>query len=397
MVRRRARGGKGSLCPPSRGTSRAHLPPGGCGRGPRPTSETPPSELRAWEGTDTVLWGVAHRTTPWALGHTTTDPQATPGRHLPGGPTARHSGDTLSTGRERTSEYAGDSKRQSPAVPPLPALRGGYTVDMRHRGECESQSACMAQRCYSQSACMAHRCGSQSASIAHRCESQSACMAHSNESQSACMTQRCYSQSACMALSSESQSACMAHRCASQSACMAFRCESQRACMAHRCESRSTYVCCRVLSRHLEVSPPSFLAYRMSERCTSTLGSLLACHAATLPRWGDPDLWRGAPLPHDGFPQQSRFFRPSCVVHRGELQSACMAHRFESQGSCMAHNGAQTRVTKRLHDAPMRVIERLHDTQMRVTGRPHGAQLQVTECLRGAQMGVTERLRSAQV
>ena len=142
--------------PDSPGTSRAHLPPGRCGRGPRPTSETPPSELRAWEGTDTgQLWGVAHRTTPWASGHTTTDPQETPGQHLPGGPTARHSGDILSTGRKHASEYTGEGNRQSPTVPPLPALCGGYAVNMRHRGECESQSTCMAWRCSSQSACMA--------------------------------------------------------------------------------------------------------------------------------------------------------------------------------------------------------------------------------------------------
>ena len=83
----------------SPGTSRAHLPPGGCGRGPRPMLETPPSELRAWEGTDTgQLWAVAHRTTSWASGHTTTDPQETPGR--PGSPKARHTRDTLSTGRQ---------------------------------------------------------------------------------------------------------------------------------------------------------------------------------------------------------------------------------------------------------------------------------------------------------
>ena len=43
---------------------------------------------------------MAHRTTPWASGRTTTDPQETPGRHLPGGPTTRHTGDTLSTGRK---------------------------------------------------------------------------------------------------------------------------------------------------------------------------------------------------------------------------------------------------------------------------------------------------------
>ena len=157
----------------SPGTSRAHLPPGGCGHGPRPTSETPPSELRAWEGTDAgQLWGAAHRTMPWPSGHTTTDPQETPGQHLPGGPAARHTGDTLSATRKHTSEYTGNGNLQSPAAPP-PALRGGYAVNMRHRGECESQSACMAQRCCSQSACMAHRCGSQSACIAHRCESQS--------------------------------------------------------------------------------------------------------------------------------------------------------------------------------------------------------------------------------
>ena len=59
----------------------------GCGRGPCPRSETPPCLLRAREGKRTGhLWGVAHRTMPWAHGNTTTDPQDTPGYILPGAP-----------------------------------------------------------------------------------------------------------------------------------------------------------------------------------------------------------------------------------------------------------------------------------------------------------------------
>ena len=43
-------------------------------------------ELRAGEGTIVgQMWGVAHRTTPWASRHTTTNPKQTPGRRLPGG------------------------------------------------------------------------------------------------------------------------------------------------------------------------------------------------------------------------------------------------------------------------------------------------------------------------
>ena len=59
-----------------------------------------------------------------------------------------------------TLEYTGGGKRQSAAVPSLPALHGGYAVNMQHRGECESQSACMVHTCGSQNACMAHKCKS---------------------------------------------------------------------------------------------------------------------------------------------------------------------------------------------------------------------------------------------
>ena len=72
--------------------------------------------------------------------HATTDPQETLGRHLPGAPTTCHTGDTLSTGRKHTSGCTGHSEHRSSSVPPIPALCGGYAVNERHRGGCESHT-----------------------------------------------------------------------------------------------------------------------------------------------------------------------------------------------------------------------------------------------------------------
>ena len=186
----------------SRQRSGVSLPKEGHGCGPRPMpGPLPPTRgPRPRGGPDTgQLWGVAHRNRPWAQGHTTTDPQDTPGRHLPGAPERKliqQRWDAASQYPDTSTQTSEDqpnndathirvyqSRQKTTPSSSLPALHGRYTVNMQHKGECESQSACMAQRCYSQSACMAHRCESQSACMVHRCESHSACMTHGCQSQ----------------------------------------------------------------------------------------------------------------------------------------------------------------------------------------------------------------------
>ena len=65
-------------------------------------------------------WGVAHRTTPWASGHTTTDREDTPGRHLPGGPTVRPDENKLSTSRTHRPTHTRRGETHHPTPPPLP-------------------------------------------------------------------------------------------------------------------------------------------------------------------------------------------------------------------------------------------------------------------------------------
>ena len=91
-----------------------------------------------------------------------------------------------------------------------------------------------------------------------------------------------------------------------------------------------------LLSRHLEVSTPSFLVYSRPRGAPRPLGAFRL--AMQQPSLAGALLICGGERPcHTGFIHQSRSSRPSCVVHRCELQSACVAHRFESQSACMAH------------------------------------------------------------
>ena len=64
-------------------------------RGPR--RKPLPAGSGHWRVSKTSqLWGVAHRTKPWAQGHTTTNPQDTPEYHQPGDPSVHVTHDHLS-------------------------------------------------------------------------------------------------------------------------------------------------------------------------------------------------------------------------------------------------------------------------------------------------------------
>ena len=176
------------------------------------------------------------------------------------------------TTTRHTSECTAASKRQSPALPSLPALHGGYAVNILHSRGDESESACMAPRCYSEAptwrtnasqtalawrADVSHRAPEWCTAASHRTPAGRTGASHRAPTwrtdashkvpawrRDASHRAHAWRTGVCHRTPAGARmpviDACMAHRCKSRGTCMAHSGKSKIACMAHRCESQST-------------------------------------------------------------------------------------------------------------------------------------------------------------